>query len=93
MTDEALARQLDTQSRIHDAIFGKTERKRLTTSATAELTNWERCPVCDSPQIEGGNVQIDGTEAWQPVSCLNCEASWTEVYVADMRINIEGETS
>ncbi len=89
MTDEALARQLQTTSAIHDAIFGKP----ADTSATADTTDWERCPTCKSGQIEGGNIQIDGREAWQPVSCLNCGSTWTEVYVANLRTNIERETT
>ena len=88
MTDEGLARQLQTQGAIHDAIFGKP----ADTSATADTTNWEACPTCDSGDIEGGNVQIDGKEAWQPVSCLNCGTSWTEVYEAKCRTNIERDT-
>ena len=89
MTDEGLARQLETTSAIHDAIFGK----KATTSATAEESNWETCPECGSIQIEGGNVQIDGKEAWQPVSCLHCRTTWTEVYEASARLDIERGTT
>ena len=88
MTDEGLARQLATTSAIHDAIFDKA----MSRSATADVTDWEHCPLCNSGQIEGGNIQIDGKEAWQPVSCLKCGGQWTEVYEANIRINIEGET-
>ena len=88
MTDEALARQLATTSAIHDAIFAKTTR-----SATADATDWEACPICMSKDIQGGNIQIEGKEAWQPVSCLTCGAGWTEVYEANIRIDIERGTT
>ena len=90
MTDEALARQLQTQGAIHDAIFAKSEEHR---QLPVDSTDWEHCPTCKSGQIEGGNIQIDGKEAWQPVSCLNCGSSWTEVYEANIRINIERGTT
>ena len=89
MTDEGLIRQLETTSAIHDAIF----RKPAVTSATADTTDWENCPQCGSGDIEGGNIQIEGKEAWQPVSCYVCGTSWTEVYEAKCRTNIERDTT
>ena len=49
---------------------------------------WERCPLCGSEGIEGDSVQIEGTEAWQEMSCQRCDGSWTEVYEAKGRIEI-----
>lgn len=44
------------------------------------LKNPGHCPFCNSYQIEGESVEIDGAEAWQEVSCQACEASWTDTY-------------
>jgi transcription elongation factor Elf1 len=43
---------------------------------TADLN----CPVCGFDQVDGGSVEIDGTQARQSVTCLECDASWTDVY-------------
>src|SRR3990167_2422848 len=40
-----------------------------------------RCPSCGSDQLEGGSVEIDTGIAWQPVTCLGCEAEWNDLYV------------
>lgn len=38
------------------------------------------CPVCKSTDIEGGSVEIDAGTASQEVHCLNCDASWKDLY-------------
>lgn len=38
------------------------------------------CPACRTTQITGGTIDIDGTEAFQEVSCNNCGASWNDLY-------------
>ena len=38
------------------------------------------CPFCKSPDISGGQVQVEGTEAWQEVSCSDCDERWRDVY-------------
>ena len=38
------------------------------------------CPKCGSWDIEGSSVEIDSSGAWQPVSCNECEAEWTDIY-------------
>lgn len=38
------------------------------------------CPNCESCDIEGGSVEIDGSEAWQKVHCHECEFAWIDVY-------------
>lgn len=52
------------------------------------ISNWEHCHHCGGP-LEGGPVTIEGREALQDVTCLQCEAVWVEVYVADRRIETE----
>jgi hypothetical protein len=49
------------------------------------VVSWEECPN-GHDTIEGGPVQIDGTEAWQAVSCLTCNTTWTEIYRASSRL-------
>ena len=49
------------------------------------------CHFCDSGQIEGGNVDINGRQASQRVWCLACDREWTEVYSFTMRTWQEGE--
>ena len=50
-----------------------------------EVVNWEECPNGHTA-IEGGPVQIDGNEAWQPVWCTECDVHWTEIYRASSRL-------
>lgn len=38
------------------------------------------CPYCESPDIEGGPVEIEGGSAWQQCHCLDCNATWNDVY-------------
>ena len=42
------------------------------------------CPICGSDQVEGGHVDINSTEAWQGVSCLDCGYEFNEVYTLAM---------
>ena len=39
-----------------------------------------KCPVCHSEEIEGGPIEIDAGQAWQPMSCNACPATWNDVY-------------
>lgn len=55
---------------------------------TAE--GWEKCPRCNSGQIEGGSIEIESIHAWQRVSCLSCHTHWVEVYTAFIREQIGG---
>ena len=38
------------------------------------------CPACKSENIEGDEVVIDEGQALQTISCLDCEATWTDVH-------------
>lgn len=38
------------------------------------------CPFCESPNIEGGAVEIDLGGAYQPMFCSDCESSWEDKY-------------
>lgn len=39
-----------------------------------------RCPYCGHDQVEGDHVQIESGEAWQQVSCDDCDRRWYEIY-------------
>jgi hypothetical protein len=47
--------------------------------------------VCHRGEISGGNFDVDALSVWQSMSCdrKECEATWTEVYVASHREDIE----
>jgi hypothetical protein len=42
----------------------------------------QRCPYCGAERedLDYGNVEIDGKEAYQVVDCMICENHFTEVY-------------
>ena len=43
--------------------------------------NAGHCPVCTVAAIEGREgVRIEDNLALQDVRCLNCDATWTDVY-------------
>ena len=39
-----------------------------------------KCPFCDSTDIQGHEVTIDCGKAWQPVDCNECDGQWTDCY-------------
>ena len=39
------------------------------------------CPYCDSDNIEGGQVDVEGNRAFQAVRCLACDRHWEDEYV------------
>ena len=38
------------------------------------------CGYCGSPDIEGGDPEVDGGSAFVPVHCNHCNSQWNEVY-------------
>lgn len=44
------------------------------------MTNPDRCPYCSSGDIVGGVVEVDGRNAWQPITCSSCDKTWTDLY-------------
>jgi hypothetical protein len=41
---------------------------------------FSRCPFCQSEDIAGDFVQVDGRYCWQSVTCNQCEENWRDVY-------------
>jgi len=46
------------------------------------VINQECCPHCETPRtsLYYEDVEVDGEEATQAVTCTECEQGWTEVY-------------
>lgn len=40
----------------------------------------DSCPVCGCTDIDGGSIDVEDKTCSQPISCLDCEASWTTHY-------------
>lgn len=38
------------------------------------------CPNCESTNLSGTEVDIDGGIATRTVMCLDCDANWTDLY-------------
>lgn len=38
------------------------------------------CPFCGSSDIEGGHIEVDCNEAYQPIYCSSCEKAWNDIY-------------
>lgn len=37
------------------------------------------CPYCESDNIMGDIPEMDGTQGWQPVYCLDCGEEWIDL--------------
>lgn len=49
------------------------------------------CISCGSDNIEGGSIDIEGTQATQEIRCLVCDASWYDVYALTTITCFQGE--
>jgi len=38
------------------------------------------CPHCGAESIEGGFIQVEAGEAFQGMSCSQCQGKWQDVY-------------
>ena len=54
--------------------------KQPLTDAEYVATLGTCCPVCQSTNVEGGPVEIDGGFASQEIWCKTCGASWNDTY-------------
>ena len=39
-----------------------------------------RCPICGCDDIEGGPWDSSPGEAWQEITCRECESMWVDLY-------------
>lgn len=80
--DLAEARNFDKEEdaaeieRLCTALMPERDPKLAAYEASAGTT----CPHCQSQDIEGGFVDIDGNQAYQEVGCQACHAQWRDVY-------------
>ena len=44
------------------------------------LAHSSASPICESGNVSGGSIDMDGDSAWQSVTCMNCGAEWDDVY-------------
>jgi hypothetical protein len=54
-------------------------------------SNGTQCPFCDSDQIAGDEIDIDGGVAGQDVRCNECGRSWRDNYRLSSISTYEGE--
>ena len=54
--------------------------KQPLTDAEYVATLGTNCPVCQSTELEGSSVDIDGGVASQEIWCKTCGASWNDTY-------------
>jgi len=40
----------------------------------------QSCPFCESDQIEGSSIEIEGTEVYSQILCLGCKGEWHDIY-------------
>jgi len=58
----------------------KTMKKLTDKQKKAYLKNYNKCPHCQSDQIGGGFVEVDGDTACQIVGCNDCDKQWYDIY-------------
>ena len=63
--------------------------KQPLTDAEYVATLGTNCPVCQSTQLEGSSVDIDGGGASQDIYCKTCGASWTDTYTRTGYTNLD----
>ena len=54
---------------------------KITTSNEYAKYSGTRCPACNSEDIEGSLVEIDGAGASQDIRCNSCYSTWIDVHV------------
>jgi len=40
----------------------------------------QKCPYCNSNELEADSMETDCTGAWREVSCTSCGKKWNEVF-------------
>jgi len=65
------------------------EEQKLKAKIKKYLDQSHRCLNCESEDIEGGSVEVDAGGATQDIACLDCGATWTDLYKLDYVINVD----
>lgn len=80
------ARQCDLENEDFTSAVTMLNDAREQLSGTATVAEYylnhdpASCPSCKSRNINGDEVQIDNTTAFQEVFCMNCGAAWQDNY-------------
>ncbi len=62
----------------------------IKTPETYAASKGARCPVCNSDELEAGEMEIpDYGTTYQPVKCNGCGASWNDKYTITGYENLE----
>lgn len=72
--------------------FSQTPEEQQLSEKTKRYlrTGGVRCLICESEDIEGSSVDINGNGASQRCHCNECDASWHDMYKLD-DVQLEGE--
>ena len=54
--------------------------ERMIDKATYTKAKGLICPYCGAESIEGGFIQVEAGEAFQDMSCSQCQGKWQDVY-------------
>lgn len=66
--------------------------QELSIELKSYFPTYDECPVCNSTEIEGASIIVEGAECHQEVSCLDCESDWLDLYVLyEQRVVRKGE--
>lgn len=61
----------------------------MLTSSEYAAQGGNKCPACGSGDLDGHFIEVDGRQAWQPVDCRACGASWVDTYMLTGYANLE----
>ena len=53
------------------------------------LHDGTKCPYCESNEIEGSSMDVDGNTAWQKITCLGCDKEWNDIYTLTNLVELE----
>ncbi len=70
------------REQIMDAMTGTTDQERAfqATQVTYIAKGGLHCLACDSMQLEGSSIDVSAGYAKQDMTCLDCGASWEDIY-------------
>lgn len=50
------------------------------TDAEYATEAWATCPRCKGGEVEAGNMNVEGNEAWQEVTCVACGYEYIDLF-------------
>ncbi|MGX1201106.1 hypothetical protein [Marinobacter sp. MBR-105] len=73
-----------------ESLLNTLNQEPLTREQTYVRDNYGKCPACQSTDIVGDSVEINGNLAHQGVNCNECGAVWCDEYQLTRVIDAEG---